>query len=57
MRTPGFDRPLYILDRPRAIGLLVPAAVVDNTIADLLPYLEARAGVENEINALRPGHQ
>src|SRR2546421_12350191 len=29
------------LETPRAVWLMVPAAVVDNTIADLLPYLEA----------------
>jgi 6-phosphogluconate dehydrogenase len=29
------------LSKPRAIWLMVPAAVVDKTIADLLPYLEA----------------
>ena len=29
------------LSKPRAIWLMVPAAVVDQTIADLLPYLEA----------------
>src|SRR5271165_4358565 len=29
------------LAKPRALWLMVPAAVVDNTIADLLPHLEA----------------
>src|SRR5213593_1853010 len=29
------------LTKPRAVWLMVPAAVVDKTIADLLPYLEA----------------
>jgi 6-phosphogluconate dehydrogenase len=28
------------LDRPRAVWLMVPAAVVDRTIADILPFLE-----------------
>src|SRR5438094_10671733 len=29
------------LSRPRAVWLMVPAAVVDKTIADLMPHMEA----------------
>jgi len=29
------------LDKPRSIWLMVPAAVVDKSIADILPFLEA----------------
>src|SRR5438874_2222866 len=41
--TGAADVPDFVkkLEKPRAIWLMVPAAVVDNTISDLLPYLEA----------------
>src|SRR6201988_3995482 len=29
------------LQKPRAVWMMVPAAVVDQTVADLLPHLEA----------------
>src|SRR5437899_8884306 len=39
--TASFEDLVKNLDKPRAIWLMVPAAVVDDTIASLLPHLEA----------------
>src|SRR6266853_577846 len=41
MGAAAFEDLAKRLDKPRKIWLMVPAAVVDKTISDLLPYLES----------------
>ena len=47
--TTSLARFAKILTKPRAVWLMVPTAVVDNVVAELLPHLVARAAEEGAI--------